>query len=78
MSASPRGRKAANLTLDPGLVAEAKALGVNVSRAAETGLRAAVAEARAEAWRRENAEALASANAWVAAHGLPLARFRPF
>ncbi len=32
--------------------------------------------ARAEAWRRENAAALESSNAWVEANGLPLARCR--
>ena len=71
-------RKATNLSLDPGLLSEARDLGVNVSRAAEAGLREAVRAAKAEAWRRENAEAIASANAWVEAHGLPLERYRQF
>ncbi len=76
MGAQPR--KATNLSLDTGLLNEARELGVNVSRAAEEGLRAAVRTARAEAWRAENAEALASSNAWVEAKGLPLAAFRQF
>ncbi|TPE51029.1 type II toxin-antitoxin system CcdA family antitoxin [Amaricoccus solimangrovi] len=71
-------RRATNLSLDPGLIAEARDLGVNVSRAAEAGLRAAVRAARAEAWRRENAGAIASANTWVEANGLPLERSRRF
>ncbi len=71
-------RRPANLSLDAALVDEARALGLNLSAAAEAGLRAAVAEARAARWRAENAEALASSNAWVEAHGLPLARHRPF
>ena len=71
-------RKATNLSLDTELLLEARALGVNVSRAAEEGLRAAVRIARADAWRAENAEALASSNAWVEANGLPLAAFRQF
>ena len=71
-------RKATNLSLDNELLLEARALGVNVSRAAEEGLRAAVRIARADAWRAENAEALASSNAWVEANGLPLAAFRQF
>jgi hypothetical protein len=29
-------------------------------------------------WRRENAEAIASSNAYVAQHGLPLRRLRKF
>lgn len=56
-------RRATNLMLDQVLVADARALGVNLSRAAEAGLRAAVREARAAAWRRENARAIASSNA---------------
>lgn len=71
-------RKATNLSFDTELLHEARALGVNVSRAAEEGLRAAVRIARAEAWKAENAEALASSNAWVEANGLPLAEFRQF
>ncbi|HET9068357.1 MAG TPA: type II toxin-antitoxin system CcdA family antitoxin, partial [Amaricoccus sp.] len=64
--------------IDPDLIEEAKALGVNASRAAEAGVREAVRAAKAEAWLRENAEAIASWNAWVAEHGLPLATYRRF
>jgi antitoxin CcdA len=71
-------RRATNLSIDPDLVEEAKALGINASRAAEAGLREAVRAARAEAWLRENAEAIASWNAWVEEHGLPLAKYRRF
>lgn len=71
-------RKPANLSLDQSLMAEARALGINLSRAAEAGLRHAVREAQAEQWRRENAAALAASNEWVEEHGLPLARYRPF
>lgn len=71
-------RRAANLTLDAALVDEARALGLNLSAAAEAGVRLAVAEARAARWRAENAAALESSNDWVEANGLPLARLRPF
>ena len=71
-------RKPTNLTLDPSLLTEARSFGVNLSQAAEAGLRRAVAEAKAEAWQRENAKALASSNAWTDAHGLPLDRYRQF
>ena len=73
-----RPRKATNLSLDPGLLAEARALGLNVSRAAEAGLAAAVHAARTEAWRRENAAAIASSNAFAEAVGLPLTPHRQF
>ena len=69
-------KKATNLTLDASLIEEARTLDVNLSRAAEEGLRVAVRQARADRWRAENAEALASSNAWVEQHGLPLARYR--
>lgn len=71
-------RKPTNLTLDPSLLAEARTFGVNLSQAAEAGLRHAVAEAKAAAWKQENATALASSNEWVDAHGLPLDRYRQF
>lgn len=71
-------RRPTNLTLDAALLDEARAHGLNLSAAAEAGLRQAVAEARADAWRRQNAAALASSNAWVEARDLPLARYRPF
>jgi len=50
----------------------------NVSQAAEAGLSHAVAEKRAELWLTANREALESSNAYVEAHGLPLARHRQF
>ncbi len=78
MQPQAQAKKPTNLTLDPSLLNEARALGVNLSQAAEAGLRRAVADAKAEAWKRENAEALASSNAWTDAHGLPLDQYRQF
>lgn len=72
------GRKSANLSLDADLLEEAKSLKINLSRAAEAGLAAAVSESKRERWLHENADALASSNAWVEERGLPLARFRRF
>jgi antitoxin CcdA len=53
-------RKPANLSLDIELVAEAKSLGINLSRAAEDGLRKAVAAVKTESWKRENQQAIDS------------------
>jgi antitoxin CcdA len=75
--ARPR-RKSTNITLSAGLVAEAKALGVNVSQAAEAGVAEAVARKRAERWLADNGEALESSNSFVEERGLPLARYRNF
>ncbi|QRZ14285.1 type II toxin-antitoxin system CcdA family antitoxin (plasmid) [Paracoccus methylovorus] len=78
MHAHTAPRKPTNLTLDSSLLTEARSFGVNLSQAAEAGLRHAVAEAKAKAWQQENAAALASSNAWVDAHGLPLDQYRQF
>lgn len=78
MQVRPTSRKPTNLTLDASLLAEARAFGVNLSQAAEAGLRQAVAQARTQAWQQENAAALASSNAWADAHVLPLDQYRQF
>lgn len=75
---APAARRATNLNLSAALVAEAQELGVGLSGAAERGIAAAIAEERARRWRAENADALASSNAYVEAKGLPLGRFRQF
>ena len=67
-------RKTTNLMRDPSLLAKARTFGVNLSQAAEAGLRHAVSEEKAAAWKQENAEALKGANSWVEEHGLPLAK----
>ena len=71
-------RRATSMTLDAALLDEAKALGINISRAAEKGIAAALTTARAEAWKRENAEAIAERALWIERHGLPLADLRKF
>lgn len=71
-------RKPTNLTLTVGLVAQARALGINISQAAEVGIAAEVARRRMERWLAENRAALESSNAFVERHGLPLARYRGF
>ena len=71
-------RKATNLSLDSHLLAQAKSLKVNLSRAAEDGIRLAVARTRSERWQAENREALESSNEFVDRNGLPLGHLRPF
>ena len=73
-----QSRKPTNLSLDSLLLTEAKALKVNLSRAAEEGVRAAVSAAKSEQWKVENAEALESSNSYVEKYGLPLDRYRQF
>jgi len=71
-------RKRTTMTIRPDYPAAAKRLGITVSEAAERGLRDAIREAEAAHWLAENGEAVAAANDWVEAHGLPLADRRLF
>ncbi|MEO4000876.1 type II toxin-antitoxin system CcdA family antitoxin [Mesorhizobium sp. CAU 1732] len=75
---APSIRKAANLSIDATLLAEAKTLSVNISRAAEEGIASAVRAEKERLWKIENREALESWNAYVDEHGLPLAKYRQF
>lgn len=71
-------RRATNLTLDNGLLKEAKALGINVSRSAENGIAQAVREQKKRLWLEENCAAIESSNSYVESNGLPLSKFRNF
>lgn len=71
-------KRATNLTIDPDLLEDAKALGINLSATFETSLRAAVRARKAERWLEENRAALEGYNDWIAEQGLPLARYRSF
>jgi len=71
-------KKPTNLSLDTALLTEARDLKINLSNAAEMGLRQAVAGVKSERWKAENTEALKSSNDWVEQHGLPLDRHRRF
>jgi antitoxin CcdA len=71
-------RKATNVSLDEALLSEARALQINISRAAERGVSQAITEKRAELWLLENKDALDSSNEYVEKRGLPLARHRQF
>ncbi|HIJ25760.1 MAG: type II toxin-antitoxin system CcdA family antitoxin [Gammaproteobacteria bacterium] len=75
---STAARRPTNLTLDSGLLKEAKALGINVSRSAERGIAQAVREHKHRLWLKENSEAIKSSNLYVENNGLPLSEFRNF
>ena len=76
MTTAPR--KATNVSINEALLSEAKALKINVSKAAEAGLVIALAEKRSTLWLAENRAALESSNSYVEQHGLPLAQYRTF
>ncbi|MBY3185280.1 type II toxin-antitoxin system CcdA family antitoxin [Rhizobium sp. 25PS6] len=71
-------RTAANLSLDEGLVSQARELQINISRAAEDGIAKAIKAERERLWRSENAEAIRLGNEYVEKHGLPFAKYRQF
>lgn len=71
-------RVPANLSIDAALMREAKALDVNVSRAAEAGIAEAVAAEKARLWKLENREAIQGLNEYVEKNGIPLAEFQQF
>lgn len=55
-------RKRTNLTVREDVMAEAKALGLNASRAAEAGIEAAIREEKGRRWLEENREAIKAYN----------------
>ncbi|MBB5575345.1 MULTISPECIES: type II toxin-antitoxin system CcdA family antitoxin [Rhizobium] len=71
-------RKAANLSLDESLIADARELKINISRAAEDGIARAIKAERERLWLLENAKAIEQANAYVEKHGLPFGKYRQF
>lgn len=73
-----QARKPTNISLDPGLLTEVRALKINLSRATEEGVSRAVRQARADQWLQDSRQAIASSNLYVEDHGLPLVPFRPF
>ncbi|RYG89961.1 hypothetical protein EU803_15185 [Loktanella sp. IMCC34160] len=70
------GKQRTNISVDRGVLGEARTFGLNVSAIAEAALIESVSEARARAWTAENAEALDQRRKWIAEQGLPLARWQ--
>lgn len=70
MLATSPARKATNVTLSADVLAEAKALGINISRACDDHLRGLVKAERERRWREESAEFIAVYNAYVEREGV--------
>ncbi|HEY0832319.1 MAG TPA: type II toxin-antitoxin system CcdA family antitoxin [Azospirillum sp.] len=71
-------KRPTNVSLNSDLLEQARALGINLSKACERGIAQQLAEERGRRWLHENRVALESSNAYVEKHGLPLARYRQF
>jgi transcriptional regulator with XRE-family HTH domain/post-segregation antitoxin (ccd killing protein) len=69
---------AAKAPLVGNVLPEAREPGLKMSQTTRAGLGRVAAEKRAADWRKENAEAIESSNAYVEQHGLPLETFRKF
>jgi antitoxin CcdA len=72
------GRVKVNLTLDAEVAEAARALGLNMSRLAETAIAEATKAERNRVWREETRAANAAYAEELAREGLPLAPFRTF
>ena len=76
MSAKPR--QSTSMTIDRSILDEARALGLNISQSAESGLRSAIRAERERRWKADNAEAIEGYNARFADTALPLSAHRKF
>jgi len=71
-------KRATNVSISESVIADARKLRINVSRACEWGLAYAVREAKAARWTSENADGFTAWNDRVAQSGIPLAKYRGF
>lgn len=71
-------RSKVNLTLDTEVSAEARQLGLNMSRLAEEAIASAVKEERNRLWREQNKDALEAYGREIEREGLALSQYRSF
>jgi antitoxin CcdA len=72
------GKRATNVSINQGLLEQARALDINLSATLEKALEAEVRARRRAQWREENREAMAAYNARIARDGLASDRVRAF
>ena len=65
-------RRPVNMSIDTGIVAAAKEVGVNMSRVTEAALRAAIKTERERRWKEEHREWIEAHNRWIDENGIPL------
>jgi len=68
-------RKAVTFTVRHDLIEQARALGLNASRAAEHGLQTEIKQASEKAWLRDNAKAIEAYNKRIAEKGVLIPPF---
>ena len=72
------GKRAANVSINQGLLEAAKALDINLSATLERALELEVRARKREQWLEENREAIAAYNARIARDGLASEHVRAF
>lgn len=70
-SVSENKRRVVRLAIRSDLLREAKALNLDVSRAAEAGIEPAIKKAKEDAWLAQNKDAIDAHNARIDAQGTP-------
>ncbi|RMH94184.1 acetoacetyl-CoA synthase [Lysobacter pythonis] len=70
------GKKATNVSINEGLLRDARALDINLSATLERALEEQVRAKKRERWLEENREAIRHYNAFVAEHGVLSPMFR--
>lgn len=71
-------RKAVNVSIDTGVVAAAREMGLNLSQVCEAAIRQATKAEQDRRWQEENRAWAEACNKWVEENGLPLERYRMF
>lgn len=71
-------KRAVNLSVNEDLLAQARALGINLSQTLEAELEHRIREAKAKAWAEENAEAIESHRRFIENHGMLSDHYRFF
>jgi antitoxin CcdA len=71
-------KKATNLTLNAEVLAEAKKLGINISKACDAFLESLVRQEKERLWKLENAKFISEYNQITDEEGLPLDKWRTF
>ena len=69
-------KKATNLSLNSKVLEEARKMGINISQTVDALLSNEIQRRYWERWNEQNKDAIDAYNARVAAHGLPLAKYR--
>lgn len=66
------------MSIDSGVIAAARDVGVNLSEVSEIAIRQAAKAERDRRWKEENREWVDANNKWVEENGLPLEKYRLF